>query len=61
MFGNNGYQVTKPTSISVLFPFIQTSANWAEKAYENTISYARHLAETNIKYGELFNNRLITF
>lgn len=58
LFGAKGYEINKPTSVSILYPYIQTSAIWVEKAYENTLSFAKQLFEKNSAYGDEFKNRL---
>ena len=59
LFGEEHKSVSKPTTISVLFPFIQCSSPWIKTAYENVINLAQRIAETHIGYGDLFVNRLL--
>ena len=58
LFGSKGFHINRPTSISILFPYIQTSAPWVEKAYADMLEYAKDVSK-NIKYGDEFENRLM--
>ena len=58
LFNAKGFHVNKPTSISILFPYIQSSVPWVEKAYADMLGYAKGVSK-NIKYGDDFENRLL--
>jgi len=59
LFGAKGFHVNRPTTISLLFPFVQTSAPWVEKAYKNIIEKGKMITKNNLCYGDKFECRLI--
>ena len=58
LFGAKGFHVNRPTTISLLFPFVQTSALWVEQAYEKTIECVNRVTQKNAHYGDEFDSRL---
>ena len=58
LFKEGSYTVDKPTSVSVIFPFIQSFNLWAEKYYMDILKFALKCEQNNIKYGDFFEHRL---
>lgn len=59
LFKEGSYTVDKPTSVSVIFPFIQSFNSWAEKYYMDILNFALKAEKNNIKYGDSFEHRLL--
>ena len=61
LYGEDNLQINKPTTISILFPFIQRATPWIVRAYENDLETAYKVAKSNIGWGDEFVNRLLDF
>ena len=59
LFREDDSQINKPTTVSILFPFINCSSSWVKTAYENIIGTAQRVSKSNIGNGDEFLNRLL--
>lgn len=59
LFKEGDYIVKKPTSVSIIFPFIQSFNSWAERHYMEILDSALKAEKTINKYGDDFKHRLL--